>query len=155
MRKDQLVELLKDYNKSTAWRFSPANPRMQFLADFLNTPEIAKLPNEADITFAQFEAFLRESKQNPDALFSPAYFYSRIKSVSVFLKFKYGIWDNDLELAIGKIPITKLPEQPDSFLARLPIHLRHNLYSDYVQPNEKLILPSLHLYKISCGSCLL
>ena len=132
MRKDQLVELLKDYNKSTAWRFSPANPRMRFLADFLNTPEIAKLPNDADITFAQFEAFLRESNENPDALFSLAYFCSRIKSVGVFLKFKYGIWDHDLELAIAKIPVTKLPAQPDSFLASLPIHLRHNLYSNYV-----------------------
>lgn len=139
MRKDLLIKLLEKYDKGTAFRWSwiGKNRRIRFLEAFLKTPAIATLPLEADISFKQFEDFLRTLNQDPDALFSLAYFYSHIQSVGVFIKFKYGIMDADLNTAVKKIPISKLAQaEVSTFLVKFPSEFRHAFYYRYLTDQD-------------------
>ncbi len=137
MRKELLINLLLQYNRDTAFRLIPKNPRIVLLNEFLKSPQIAELPASAEITFEQFEAYLKEQNQDPASLFSLAYFRSGIRSVNVFIKFKYGIMDADLKVAIRNIPIPKVERHEASgpFFS-VPTEIRQAIYNGYLTDQD-------------------
>ncbi len=137
MRKELLINLLLQYKRDAAFGLIPKNPRIVLLDEFLESPQIAELPASAEITFEQFEAYLKRQNQDPASLFSLAYFRSGIRSVNVFIKFKYGIMDADLKIAIRNIPIPKVEwHETTGPFPRIPAAVRQVIYNEYLSNHD-------------------
>lgn len=137
MRKELLINSLLQYSRETAFRPLPTNSRIVLLKAFLNSPQIAGLPPSAEIPFAQFEAYLKKQNQDSTNLFSLDYFRKGTKSVKVFIKFKYGIMNEDLKVAISKIPIPNVTRRDITGpFDPLPSDIKQFIYNEYLSDQD-------------------